>query len=182
MQSAAAAGKLTSNMRRIHNKLNTGIADRLRFQSPEERVLNGLLVVVVIVLATVVGLRVRDGRAEAGTQVRGIQVTNPAARGPAVVDGSTTSTTASASPPAGLTPEELYTYVAAVNRSHARGTTTTTTTRAGTTLSATPFLPTATTRPVGVTTTSRPAPTTTTTRPTPTTTTTTTTTAAPSVP
>ena len=55
------------NMSRIRNTL--------RFQSPEERVLNGLLALVLVVLISVGIAKVRDDRVEAASEVKGITVT-----------------------------------------------------------------------------------------------------------
>src|SRR4029079_17996090 len=64
---AFRAERLMRNMSRIRNTL--------RFQSPEERVLNRLLALVLVVLISVGIAKVRDDRVEAASEVKGITVT-----------------------------------------------------------------------------------------------------------
>ena len=153
------------NMSRIRNTL--------RFQSPEERVLNGLLALVVIVLITVAVAKVRDDRVEAAsTEVRGETITRPLPR----EDTGRTTTTAPAATTTTptLSPAEQLAFALAVqSRAPARERSTTSTTaaviaRPSATVGAAPV-----TRPVVTTTTTAPAPpTTTSTSASPTTTTT----------
>jgi Predicted solute binding protein len=147
------------------------IRNRLRFQSPEERVLNGLLIVLLGVLAVVGVSKWRDDHAVGATEVRGIQLTRPT---PPRVVASTSSTTTTTPGP---DPQLVWYLVATAARSSATpkpaanpgaplfgfpptpSTSTTTTTRPVTTT-------TTTTRPVTTTTTTtRPVTTTTTTQP-----------------
>jgi hypothetical protein len=160
------------NMSRIRNTL--------RLQSPEERVLNGLLAVVLAILVAVGVVKARHPRSDAAAEVRGVQidrVTLPRTGGPTTptsVGAPTTTTT--------LSPEALW-LVTMLERGDAPITTTTTgpggrststTTRPGPLGPFPPPIVVTTTRPPRTTTTTRPRPTTTTTSSTTTTTTTTT--------
>ena len=149
------------------------IRNSLRFQSPEERILNGLLIVLLIVLGVVGVSKWRDGLAVEATDVRGIQVARSTPRSTSA--WSSTSTT-SVVPTSTTTvdPTIAFWYQLAQDRAARRSTTTTTTPPAGDTVPPPPATPPAV---APSTTTTRPNPTTTTSTSTSTTTTTTTTTA-----
>ena len=145
------------------------IRNRIRFQSPEERLLNGLLVVVLITLIAAGVWKLRDHPTVATTEVRGIQVTrtDPVSSSRAH-RGTTTSTTTTTT----TTPSVIwFGYVAPGTGPATKPTTPTSAPFFGF-----PPSPTTTTTTLTTTTTTRPRPTTTTTRPRPTTTTSTTTT------
>ena len=103
------------------------IRNRLRFQSPEERVLNGLLVVVLIVLAAIGLNKWRDDRVVASpTEVRGIQVSRSTSHRP---DATTPSPSTSVSTTTTTAPDPLVAYLYAIaSRPHRRSTKSTTTT------------------------------------------------------
>src|SRR6476661_8510408 len=111
------------NMSRIRNTL--------RFQSPEERVLNGLLALVLVVLISVGIAKVRDDRVEAASEVKGITVTREqpvraVSHRPAA---STTSTTVSTPTTTGaISAADLLLLAAAMQADQRRASRTTTTT------------------------------------------------------
>jgi hypothetical protein len=136
------------NMSRIRNTL--------RFQTPEERVLNGLLALVVIVLITVAVAMVNDERVEAAPQVKGVTITRgtlPATRGRA----ATTTTSIAPTTTTTISPAELFAFALAVQRNaeDSRRSTRTTTTAAPTPPPRIPTPPTTpTTAPIRTTSTS----------------------------
>lgn len=151
------------------------IRNRLRFQTPEERVLNALLVIVVAILVVVGISKLREDRAEAAPEVRGISIE----RSPATTSTRPRATTTSAPTTTTTLDPMVVLWYAIAGQPRPAGT-------SSTTLPATPvpgFPPdtTSTTRPASTTTTTRPRATTTTSSTTSTTSTTTTTTAPPVV-
>src|SRR6476659_10556944 len=74
------------------------IRNTLRFQSPEERVLNGLLALVLVVLISVGIAKVRDDRVEAASEVKGITVTRQQPVETVGHRGTTISSTVAAAP------------------------------------------------------------------------------------
>lgn len=150
------------------------IRNRLRFQSPEERVLNGLLLVLLGVLCVVGVSKWRDDHAVGATEVRGIQITHPAS--PRVIASTSTSSTTTTTTP-GPDPQLVWYLVAGAARSGATPKTAPSSDAPFSGFPPSPSTSTTTTRPTRTTTTTttRPVTTTTTTRPVTTTTTTTTT-------
>ena len=111
------------NMSRIRNTL--------RFQSPEERVLNGLLALVLVVLISVGIAKVRDDRIEAAPEVKGITVTREqpvrtVSRRP--VSTSTTPTTPTTT--GSISPADLLRLAAAMQADQRHRSNTSTTTAA----------------------------------------------------
>src|SRR6476469_6626902 len=112
--------RLMCNMSRIRNTL--------RFQTPEERVLNGLLALVLIVLLTVAVAKVRDDRVEAASEVKGETVTRVLPR-TGGRERTTTTTVAPTTTTVTVSPAELFAFALAVQENARRaGRTTTTTT------------------------------------------------------
>ena len=153
------------------------IRNRLRFQSPEERVLNGLLVGVLIVLAAIGLNKWRDDRAVASpTKVRGIQVSrSPSHRPDATTPSPSTSVSTATTATTTAAPDPIIAFLYTIaSRPHRHSTKTTTTLpfwgypNQPTTPTTRPTTP--TTRPTPTTTTTEPTTTTTTTSPTTTTT------------
>src|SRR6478609_6173852 len=92
--------RLMRNMSRIRNTL--------RFQTPEERVLNGLLALVVIVLLTVAIAKVRDDRVEAAPEVKGVSITRGTL--PATGGHDRTTTTSVATTTSTISPADLFAF------------------------------------------------------------------------
>jgi hypothetical protein len=136
------------NMSRIRNTL--------RFQTPEERVLNGLLALVVIVLLTVAIAKVRDDRVEAAPEVKGVTITRPSE--PAGRDRRVTTTTSAAVTTTTISPADLFAFALAMQRNAEQAPRTTTTTAAatGATTSPPPPPPPVGTPPTSTTTPTRP--------------------------
>src|SRR6476620_6406885 len=113
--------RLMCNMSRIRNTL--------RFQTPEERVLNGLLALVLIVLLTVAVAKVSDDRVEAASEVKGETVTRVLPRTGGRERTTTTTTVAPTTTTVTVSPAELFAFALAVQENARRaGRTTTTTT------------------------------------------------------
>ena len=147
------------------------IRNRLRFQTPEERVLNALLVVMVGVLIVVGVNKLREDRAVAAPEVRGVQVersTTTSTRPPVAATSATTTTTT-------IDPQLILWYAVA---SQSRPATTGPATTADPAAPSNGFPTPSTTRPTSTTTT-KPRPATTSTSTTTSTTSTTTTTSLP---
>jgi hypothetical protein len=114
-----------SNMSRIRNTL--------RFQTPEERVLNALLALVVIVLVTVAIAKVRDDRVEAAPEVKGATLSRARAEEATTArPGPRDTATTIAPSTTTLSPADLYAFAVAVQDQARRGQrpATTTTTQA----------------------------------------------------
>jgi hypothetical protein len=120
------------NMSRIRNTL--------RFQTPEERVLNGLLALVLVVLISVAVAKVRTDHVEAAPEVKGVTIT----RALPDTGGRDRTSTTSAGPPTTtvtISPAQLFAYALAVQnaqRAHRPTTTTTAVAAAPSSVTASP--------------------------------------------